>query len=298
MREGEGGAIGVERRQLALLGAGVMGHAVSAKLRQTYDLRIWSRRTDRARQVAQGRDHVAVTPAEAVADADFVLSFVADDAASEAVWFGPDGASDSLPVHALCLEGSTLSVEHVGRWHQRLHALGNDAVATPVTGSVPRAQSGDLVAFVGGEDRARKRAVAALAPIVGTFFEFPSAEDSAAYKLIHNMVGGSVLAAVAEGLALASRTGLDADLVLTILSRFGWAAGAAQSRGRAMLDGDGQPYLCATSLMAKDLGYALAMATTHSLRLPVAMGGHEDFARASALGFGDRDMSAVIEALA
>ena len=53
---------------------------------------------------------MAASPREAVAGADVVLSMVADDAASRAVWLGEDGALAGAARGSVLVESSTLTV--------------------------------------------------------------------------------------------------------------------------------------------------------------------------------------------
>ena len=78
--------------RVALIGLGLMGSGMARRLLGAgFPLAVYNRKRERAASLASEGAHVAATPREAAARADVVLSMVADDAASRAVWLGEDG---------------------------------------------------------------------------------------------------------------------------------------------------------------------------------------------------------------
>ena len=102
--------------RIAFLGLGKMGSGMAACLiRAGHEVNVWNRSSGKAGPLAAEGAIVAKTPAEAASGADAVFSMVADDAASERVWLGDDGALGSASPKALAIECSTISHGHVAR---------------------------------------------------------------------------------------------------------------------------------------------------------------------------------------
>lgn len=280
---------------IAILGAGgIMGSAVAATARlRGYSLRLYNRTPRRLEGVAGPSDVVSSTPADAARSANAVLSFVTDDEASERVWFGPDGAAGVIGRDVSAIECSTLSPGHVASWARRLDDVGADPVAAPVTGSREGAATGRLVVFAGGRPESIDRAAPLLESLSCAIYRFPTPADAARVKLINNLLGCTILVALAEALALADGAGLDPGELVEIFAQHGWGSPVARGRGMAMCSGDDDDPACTVETIAKDYRYALAEAASMGLELRAARSAAEAFESTSAAGFGARDMAAV-----
>jgi len=87
-------------------------------------------------------------------------------------------------------------------------------------------------------------------------------------KLINNMMLFQNVLALAEGLALARRVGLDAQLALEVLSKGSADSFALRNHGmKAMLPGDYPERAYSVEYARKDLGYALELARQAKVEL-------------------------------
>lgn len=284
-------------RSVALLGAGAMASTVAPHLRSAgWRLRLYNRTRYRAAQLADDGDSVVGSPREAADGAAAVLCFVSDDAAATDVWSGPSGALAGAAPGTLVIESSTVSVPHIEAWGQAARAAGLRPVDAPVTGSTPRARSGSLIAFMGGDPDDVVAATQVYSSFCERIINFGPAGTAMKYKLVHNLAGGVVLVAVAEALHCARALDLPMKLVQDVLSTYGWAASAATGRGEAIVERDYSDHMCATNLMAKDLIYAVDAGRAGGLDLPVARAASLQYLAAVVLGAGDLDMAAVGEA--
>ena len=100
----------MSQTRVALIGLGLMGSGMARRLLGAgFPLSVCNRNPERAKALAAEGAHVAATPREAAARADVVLSMVADDAASRAVWLGEHGALAGAARGAVLVECSTLT---------------------------------------------------------------------------------------------------------------------------------------------------------------------------------------------
>ncbi|MEU8326659.1 NAD(P)-dependent oxidoreductase [Nonomuraea sp. NPDC048881] len=278
---------------VAILGAGVMASSTIHHLHRTgFELRLFNRTPARLDAVAPSSAMRAETPREAAHGADVIISMVADDEASAAVWLGEDGALTGARPSAVVVECSTLSPAWVRQWAEAAREQDLRPLDAPVTGSRPRAAEGTLVMFASGSRTALREAEPMLRAMTEQIYDFGENIGTAtAFKLVNNMLAGSMLVAFAEAFTLAGRLGLDLGQVLEIQARYGWATGIAGGKGRNMLLDTHDDVECKLELLAKDLSYALA---TTELDLPVSAAAGLQLALASADGSGGHDMSAII----
>ncbi|MEU0518552.1 NAD(P)-dependent oxidoreductase [Streptosporangium sp. NPDC006007] len=280
---------------VAVFGAGVMaGNMIGALHRAGFPLRLFNRTPSRLDAVAPPGSVMAASPRQAAQGADMVISVVTDDEASRAVWLGEAGALRGASPDTVAVECSTLSRDWVTTWAATVREHGVQPIDAPVTGSRSRAAEGSLVMFASGTSTALNQARPVLDAMTERIYDFGSTVGTAtAFKLINNMLAGSMLVAFAEAFALAGRAGLDLAQVLEIQSTYGWATGIAAGKGRNMLLDAHDDVHCRLALLAKDLAYALELT---ELDLPLSSAAKTQLAAVATSGDGMYDMSAIIRA--
>ena len=78
--------------ELGFVGLGYMGSRIARRLMDAgYPLGVYNRTRDKTRALAERGARVYDSPRELAADAETVLSMLADDAAVEQAMLGPDG---------------------------------------------------------------------------------------------------------------------------------------------------------------------------------------------------------------
>ena len=122
------------------------------------------------------------------------------------------------------------------------------------------------------------------------------AKRGALVKLINNFVCGVQLASIAEALAWIEQSGLDRDQALKVLLDGAPGSPIAKVVTARMIAGDFTPNF-PLKLMAKDLAYAAKERAVTGQPLATATTALEIFQKAIEAGYGEKDMSAVIEAL-
>src|SRR5262245_15817938 len=97
--------------RVALIGLGLMGSGMARRLLGAgFPLTVYNRNPGRAAPLVAEGAHLASSPHEAAARADVVLTMVADDVASRAVWLGEQGALAGAARGSVLVEASTLTV--------------------------------------------------------------------------------------------------------------------------------------------------------------------------------------------
>lgn len=280
-----------EPRTVAMLGAGIMANAVAARLdAHRFELRRYNRTTT----AIDGPAIVCASAAQAAEEAPFVWSFVHDDTASAAVWFGPEGALTAAD-GAVVIESSTLSPEYARRWVGEAAVAGARPVLAPVTGSRVGAENGTLVAFTAGAADDLAAAEPLLRVVAAEVVRIGDAGATATVKLLNNALAAVILTGLAETFTAAAALGLDTAQLMAVWSRHGWAAPVASAYGAAMLAGEHDLTNCSLGVLAKDLRHATAV--LGDLPAPLITATAEKFGRALELGLGGLEMSAIIDAI-
>ena len=96
--------------RVAVLGTGIMGGPMARNLlRAGHEVTVWNRTVQKARRSQRRGARVASTPADAVRDAEIVLTMLADARAVE-VTVIESGAVDEMPQGGLWIQTSTIGV--------------------------------------------------------------------------------------------------------------------------------------------------------------------------------------------
>ena len=283
--------------RIGFVGLGTMGAAMAANLRTAgFEVTVWNRTPGRAAALSAAGAAEAPSPAAVGRAADVVVSCVSDTPDVEVVLFGPDGVAAGLSSGALVIDCSTISPSATAMFAARLRDRGIGFVDAPVSGGSEGARLATLTVFVGGEDADVERARPVLAAMGKTITHFGPAGAGQAVKAVNQVVIAGVYLAVAEGMVLALKAGLDAEDVAAALG--GGVAGSwiLANRSGKMIRND-YPLGFRTSLHLKDLGIALDMARDLGVSLPVSALAAQLEAGLVARGYGDEDMSNLARAI-
>ncbi len=201
--------------RVAFIGLGRMGHGMAGRyLDAGFTVAVWNRSKAKAEDLIARGAEWATSPEDAAIDADAVVTMVADDEASRAVWLTRDGAAATMKAGTLAIECSTVSYQHALDLAHELRSRGLVYIDSPVTGLPDAAASGKLTLLVGAEPADLERAWPYLVPLSTTIRHFGAVGSGTVYKLINNLMGAIQIAGIAEGLAIAEQAGLDMKLVL------------------------------------------------------------------------------------
>lgn len=284
-------------KRVALLGLGIMGSGMARQLLGAgYDLTVWNRNPDKAAPLAASGAKLAATPAAAARDADLVVAMVADDAASRAVWTGPDGALAAMGSGAIAIECSTLTIDWVRELGAMAEGRGVRLLDAPVTGSKDQAASGTLRFIVGGDAETLEAARPVLEVMGSQVEHLGPAGSGTLFKLVNNFLCGVQVATMAEALAMVEASGLDPARSVVLLAEGAPGSPLVKGVARRMAERTYEPNFF-VSLMAKDLSYAEAAFRAVGIELATAASARARFEDAAARGLADKDISAIVEPL-
>ncbi|MCP3662641.1 MAG: NAD(P)-dependent oxidoreductase [Gammaproteobacteria bacterium] len=279
--------------RIAFIGIGLMGSRMATRLlNEGYPLAIYNRSPEKCMQLAELGVRVAESTADAVRDADIILTSLAGAAAIEAVYFGDNGVVSAAPGGCLTIDLSSVAPDIARANHRRLADAGYQHLDAPVTGGVSGAEAGTLSILVGGSQAVVDRAQSVL-QVLGNPFHLGDEGAGQVCKLVNQTIVHIFIGGVAEGMMLAATHGLAADKVREAL-----LGGYCQSRileihGDKMARRDfipGGPL----EFAVKDLEGSMKVATDAQLELPLTESVLQQYREMIAAGQGRLDHSALL----
>jgi len=196
-------------------------------------------------------------------------------------------ASSATPGAAL-VDLSTNSPAAVRDLGQRLAGSGHHLVEAPLTGGAIGAEKRMLVFMVGGEDEPVARVLPVLEPLGRATFHVGALGLGNTMKLLNSLIAFTTTWVSLEGLAMATKAGIEVQKAVEILRTAG-ASNFFIDRQVETIDGRGRPTQFALELAAKDAGLFVDWGSSLGAPMPVgsAVKGVLDSAVAGGLGGAD-----------
>ena len=281
--------------RVAVLGLGTMGSGMAAQLlAKGFSLSVYNRSASKTEPLRASGARVGSTPADAAKNADFIVSMLSDDDGSRNLWMGSDGALTVAKQGAILIECGTVTVDWVLELDTAAKARGCKLLDAPVTGSRAAAEGGELNFLVGGDAETLEKAMPVLNAMGRSATLVGPSGSGARLKLINNFLCGVQLASIAEAVGWIERSGLDLEKCFEVLG--GGAPGSPMLKtmsGRMAKREYGVNF--ALHLLAKDMRYAQQDANGNGVDLVTVNPVRELLNKAEELGFGEQDMSSVVE---
>ena len=272
--------------KITFLGMGAMGFRMARQLLKSgHEVTVWNRTLKTAEALQKEGAILAMTPAEAAKNADFVISMVRDNEASRTVWLDEtQGALSAMSKGAMAIESSTLTPDWVSVLSNQFAEAEIDFIDAPVAGSRPQAELSKLIYFVGGsEDNVKK--VSDILSLMGCAIHHCGDVGTATtIKLAVNALFAVQVAAMAELLPLMDLAGIDKGKALDIIASTPICSPAVKLSGQAMNLGQFAPAF-PIELVEKDLSYLGMMAQSYGSKSPMGKTAQELFKQAIELGF-------------
>ncbi len=276
---------------IAFLGTGIMGAPMVRNINAAgFEVRAWNRTARKAEALAGDGVEVALSPQEAVAGADIVITMLADgDAVTAAMEDG--GALAAMADDALWLQMSTVGIAAT----DALAALADERsvgfVDAPVLGTKGPAENGALTVLAAGPDNARERCAPVFDAVAAKTTWLGEAGTATRAKLVLNHWVLTLTEGVAETVALAEALDVDPQLYLDAIADGPLDCGYAQTKGGAIIGRSFEPSF-SLALARKDVALVLEAAARHEHEAPLAEVIERQMGRAIDAGHGDQDMAA------
>ncbi len=284
---------------IAFLGLGIMGAGMAHNLLKAgYTVTVWNRTANKSAPLVEAGATQAATPAEAVVDADIIISIVGDDHSSRDVWLGVVGVLvGRFKPNAIAIECTTISLGWANELHQTLTKANLRFIDCPVTGGRGGAEGGTLTLLVGAEDEVLHEVRPVLDSFSSKIIHFGPPGSGTTYKLIANLMGAVHAVALGEGILMAEKAGLNMERVVEGLTSGAVAGPLIKAFAQRMVDNDHDFVNFSAQWMHKDADYGVKMAAELGQAIPLSAISPQLYQMVLAKGLGDKNVSVVIEAL-
>ena len=257
--------------KLAFVGLGVMGFPMAGHLAaKGFGVTVYNRTAARAEAWVKkhGGSH-APTPAVAAKDADIVFICVGNDSDLMEVAAGAQGALGAMKRDSVLVDHTTASADAARKLYAAAKERGVHFLDAPVSGGQAGAENGKLTIMVGGDQAPFDRAK----PIMDCYGRAvtlmgPSGAGQLT-KMVNQICIAGLVQGLSEGIAFAEKAGLDANLVLDVISKGAAQSWQMENRGKTMHERKFN-FGFAVDWMRKDLGICMAEAARNGAKLPVA----------------------------
>ena len=280
--------------RVAVLGTGTMGAAMTRSLlRSGFPVTVWNRSPERAKPLVEAGARMASDPADAVHDADIVLTmlFDADAVLSVAAEFLP-----AARVGTIWMQSGTIGADGIAAVAAAAASKRIPVIDAPVLGTKDPAERGTLTVLASGETAA----IAALRPVfdaIGskTVVVSDRLGDASDLKLVCNTWVASLTAGIAQSIALSRDFGLEPTMFADAISGSASDSPYVHIKGATILEGKRDPQFALDGLL-KDLRLAQATAGA-SNGSPYLDALESLYSTASDEGHGGEDVAWVYDAI-
>ena len=281
---------------IAVLGIGLMGFPITRRLCEAgFAVRAWNRSPGKAQRLTPFGAVVASSPAEAVIDADVVITLLENGEVVEDV-LCRQGAAAALRPGPLVIDMSSIRPAQAREHADRLAAIGVQHLDAPVSGGTVGAEAGTLAIMAGGDAPAFERAQKLFEHLGRATHVGPHGAGQLA-KLANQMIVGITIGAVAEALLLCEKGGADMAKVREAIGGGFAESRVLQLHGQRMVERDFTKR-AAVTVQLKDMRNALSTAESLGFDAPITGLFEQLFAQAVDHGLGDMDHSALFVELA
>lgn len=284
-------------KAISYLGLGTMGTGmVSNLIKAGYELTVWNRSAEKCEPFARKGARVADTPADAVRDAELVMYSLSNDQAVEKVVFGAKGILSGIKEGQIAVDMSTVLPATSLREEEAYAKRGVDFLDAPVFGSKDESANAKLWVLAAGNKAIFEKVKPVLEHLGQTVHYFGKNGNATAMKLVGNLIVALELEALAEGLILAQKAGLDLNTVMEVVNVADFRSPLLVSNGQNILKRDFSPsfalkHMLKDSILIEKFGQGLQSP------IPALRVVEKNLASAFARGFGKENASALIKAL-
>ncbi len=282
------------------VGLGAMGAPMAARaVAAGFDVAAYDKDPVRLSSVASSSPlRPSATAGEAARDVGVAVVMVATPDQAEEALFSSDGVVASLRPDSVVLIMATVGPDAISGWVGRLAGLGITVVDAPVSGGTARAQSGELLVMVGGDETSVQRVSPLLKTMATNMVVVgPTPGDGQRMKLVNQLLCGVHIAVAGEALAFAEALGLQARECWEVLRHGAAVSFMFEDRGARMLDEQFEPARSALDIFVKDMGLVLRAASQSGFSAPLAKAAEQIYLTGQQDGFGRLDDSVVIEVM-
>ena len=282
---------------VGFIGLGNMGGGMSANIQRAgYPMVVFDIREGMTRPLLEGGARLGSSPAEVAQASDITFTSLPGPKEVEAVALGREGVLEGIRSGSIYVDLSSSRPTLIREMEPKFREKGAHVLDAPVSGGKSGAESGNLAVMVGGDREIFEQ----IKPILDSFgdkvFYAGGIGAGSICKLVHNMIGHSVRQAIAEGLTLGVKAGVESEAVWECMRRGSLGRMRVLHEGlvRTMFRGEFEPASFALNLAYKDITLATELAKEYDVPMPITTLAEQISLQAMNRGWGDQDSSVTV----
>jgi 3-hydroxyisobutyrate dehydrogenase len=257
---------------------------------------VYDLREEVTRPLLEGGARLANSPAEVSSLSNVTFTSLPGPKEVEAVATGPEGVLEGIRPGSIYVDLSSSRPTLIRELEPIFRQKGAHVLDAPVSGGKSGAASGNLAVMVGGD----REVFESIKPVLDSFgdkvFYAGGIGAGSICKLVHNMIGHSVRQAIAEGLTLGVKAGVEPEAVWECMRRGSLGRMRVLHEGlvRSMFRGEYEPASFALNLAYKDISLATELAREYDVPMPMTTLAEQIALQAMNRGWADKDSSVTV----
>lgn len=283
--------------RVGVIGLGLMGKPMAENiLKKGFPLTVFNRTSSKVKPLVEKGAVAAKIPAELAKKSDVIITMVTASSDVEDVLFGNHGVIEGAHKDLVVVDMSTIGPTAAKKIANKLQKKGVQFLDAPVTGSTPKAITGELTIFVGGEENVFQK-VKPVFEAMGTNIQYMGGVGSGqAIKLINNHIIAASIIALAEGMILADAMKISRGKIADVLKTVPAMSTYMNLKVPNFVKNE-FPLLFSSANMRKDVKLAWKEAVADNQHLPILEQVVNLYEKASVSNLLEEDMSAIIKVI-
>ena len=277
---------------VGFIGLGNMGMGMAGNIQKAdYPMVVFDIRASAMQPFLSNGARAAASPADVARMSDVVFTSLPGPKEVEQVATGANGVLEGIKPGGIYVDLSTSRPTLIRQIAPLFLQKGAHILDAPVSGGKSGAASRNLAVMVGGERAIYERIKPLLDAFGDKVFYAGAIGAGSVCKLVHNMIGHGIRQAIAEGLTLGVKAGVEAEALWECVRRgaVGRMSGLHEGIPRMVFRGEFDPPSFALGLARKDIGLATELAREYNVSMPVATLAEQIAIQGMERGWGNRD---------
>ena len=266
---------------VGFIGLGNMGSGMSASIQRAgYPMVVYDLREAATKNLLDGGARLGNSPADVASRSDVTFTSLPGPKEVEQVATGAGGVLEGIRAGSVYIDLSTSRPTLIRQIEPMFREKGAHVLDAPVSGGKTGAANRNLAVMVGGD----KEIFDKMKPVLDAFgdkvFYAGGIGNGAVCKLMHNMIGHGIRLAIAEGLILGVKAGVDVEPLWECIRRgaMGRMSHLHENLPRKVFKGEFEPATFALNLSLQRRnagdGAGAGVPGAHAHRQPGGAGGH------------------------
>ncbi len=255
---------------VAFIGLGVMGYPMAGYISKAgHNVTVYNRTKSKAEKwINEYKGKMAVTPAEATKDAEYIFTCVGNDNDLREVTFGDNGIFKTIKKGSVYIDNTTASATIAREIHEYAKKNGFGSLDAPVSGGQAGAENGTLTVMIGGDQADFDRAKDKIDCYSKKMKLLGNAGSGQLAKMVNQICIAGLVQGLSEAINFGMKAGLNMEDVIEVISKGAAQSWQMENRYKTMID-DKFDFGFAVDWMRKDLKIAMDEAKNNGSLLPV-----------------------------